>query len=60
MKIADIPYMASESELLLYGGILIVALAVVLAVICMITFTLTGRKIKSRLEKDYGKIQRYK
>lgn len=57
---ADVPYMISESELLLYGGIAIMSVSIILAIISIVTFVLTGWKIKSRLEKDYGKIDKYK
>lgn len=47
----------SESEMLLYGGIAVMALAGVLAVLCVIVFTLTGRKIRRKLRQEYGEIR---
>ncbi len=43
------------SEKILYGGIAVMALAVVLAVVFIIIFSITGRKIKNKLEQEYGK-----
>lgn len=48
----------SESELLLYGGIGIMTLAAVLGVICILIFSLTGKKLRKKLEKEYGKLQK--
>ncbi|MBQ7774505.1 MAG: hypothetical protein IJ379_01160 [Lachnospiraceae bacterium] len=48
----------SGSELLFYGGIGIMIAAVLLAVICIVIFSLTGRKLKKKLEKEFGKPQR--
>ena len=45
----------SKSELLFWGGIGFIAGAVMLAVLCIIIFTITGRIIKRRLEQEYGK-----
>lgn len=60
MGIMGIPFGTSVSELLLYGGIAIMAIAAILTIICIVTFILTGWKIKNRLEKDYGEIEKYK
>lgn len=57
---AGVPYMISESELLLYGGIAVMSVSIILAIISIVTFILTGWKIKSRLEKEYGEIDKYK
>ena len=46
----------SVTELFFYGGIAIMAAAVVLAVICVITFVVSGKQIRRKLEQDYGKI----
>jgi len=47
----------TQSEMLLYGGITIMAAAGVLTVVCIVVFTLTGRKLKKELEQEYGKPQ---
>lgn len=47
----------SESEWFLWGGIGAMAAAVILAVLCLIVFGYTGRKIKRQLEQEYGKLQ---
>ena len=44
-----------NSELLFYGGILIMAIAVIVMIISLIIFHITGRRIKKRLEEEYGK-----
>ncbi len=46
----------SESELLFYGGIVIMSAAAVLAVAGTVIFYITGRKLKKNLEKEYGKM----
>ena len=48
----------SVNELLLYGGLAVMALSLVLALICIAVFVVTGRKIKRRLEQEYGKAMR--
>lgn len=45
----------SSSEIIFYGGIIIMIAACVLAVICAVVFTFTGKQIKKRLEQEYGK-----
>ena len=45
----------TESEILFYGGILLMALAVLLACIFIAIFTITGRRIKRKLYEEYGK-----
>lgn len=45
----------SSSEIIFYGGITVMAATCVLAVICIIVFTLTGKRLKERLEQEYGK-----
>ena len=47
----------SVSELLFYGGLVIMAAAVLAMVICTLIFTFTGRKLKRKLEQEYGKPQ---
>ena len=44
-----------NSELLFYGGILIMSIAVIVMTISLIMFHITGRRIKKRLEEEYGK-----
>lgn len=48
----------SESELFLYGGIAAMAAAGVLLALCIIIFTITGKRLKKKLEQEYGKPQR--
>lgn len=45
----------SESELFLYGGIAVMALAGILTVVCCVLFSVTGRRLKKKLEQEYGK-----
>ena len=45
----------SGSEWLLYGGIGIMILVIFLAAICIMIFTLTGKKLRQKLEREYGK-----
>lgn len=48
----------SESECFLYGGIAVMAAAGILAALCIVIFICTGRRLKKRLEQEYGKPQR--
>lgn len=48
----------SESEWFFYGGIAVMAAAAVLAVLCIVIFTCTGRRLNRKLEQEYGKPQR--
>lgn len=45
----------SSSEIIFYGGIAVMAAAGVLSVICAIVFLMTGKRLKKRLEQEYGK-----
>ncbi len=45
----------SGSALLFWGGIGIMAGAVLLTILCVIVFVLSGRKLKKILEQEYGK-----
>lgn len=47
----------SESELLFYGGIVLMALAGILAMLNVIVFTVTGRQIRRKLQQEYGEIR---
>ena len=47
----------SGSEALLYGGLGIMAVALAAALVCIVEFRCTGRKIRKRLEEKYGKIE---
>lgn len=47
----------SSSEMLLYGGIAIMVGSAVLAMLCIAIFKMTGRKLKRKLEQEYGKPQ---
>lgn len=44
-----------NSELLFWGGIFVMGTAVVLMMISFIIFRITGRRIKKKLEEEYGK-----
>lgn len=44
----------SNSEWLLYGGIAIMVVAIILAVLCCLIFMMTGRKLKKKLEQEFG------
>lgn len=46
----------SVTEIFFYGGIVTMIVAVVLAILCIIIFTVTGKQIRRKLEQDYGKI----
>lgn len=46
----------SSSEMLLYGGFAIMLAAIVLALISIAIFRLTGKRLKEKLEKEYGKL----
>lgn len=45
------------NQWLLWGGIAAMAAAGVLAVVCGVIFTITGRRLKNKLEEEYGKPQ---
>ena len=45
------------SELLFYGGLAVMAAAAVLAVLCIALFRASGRKLREKLEQEYGKPQ---
>ena len=47
-----------ESQWLLWGGIAVMATAAAAAAACMIVFAITGRRIKKKLEEEYGRLQR--
>lgn len=46
----------SNGQMLMYGGIGLLAASVITAVICTVIFSITGKKIKKELEDDYGKL----
>lgn len=48
----------SRGQLLLYGGIGLIAVAAVAAVVCIVIFVVTGKKIRGKLKKDYGELER--
>ena len=47
-------YMLNRSELLLYTGIAVMATAVIAAVILMLIFLFSGKRLRKRLEEEYG------
>lgn len=48
----------TQSEWFLYGGIAAMAVAVILLFVCIVGFTITGKRLKKKLEQEYGKQQR--
>ncbi len=44
----------SGSELIMYLGIALIALAVVAAIISIVIFVSSGKRLKSKLEQEYG------
>lgn len=50
----------SVSELLFYLGIAVMVFTVFVTIICIIGFRISGKKIKKKLESEYGKLQEYK
>ncbi|MCD7739066.1 MAG: hypothetical protein LUH58_08535 [Lachnospiraceae bacterium] len=47
----------NNSELLVYVGIALMALAVFMAVVCLIGFQIGGRRLNRKLEREYGEPQ---
>lgn len=45
----------SSSEFLLYGGIAMMAAAVILGVASAVVLHITGKRLRDRLENEYGK-----
>lgn len=45
----------SQIEIWLYGGIFIMLFAVLFGSISIIVFRITGKKLKKKLEAEYGK-----
>ncbi|MCD7807103.1 MAG: hypothetical protein LUH19_07160 [Lachnospiraceae bacterium] len=45
----------NSSEMLVYGGIALMVLAVFLTMVCLICFHIGGRRLKRKLEQEYGK-----
>lgn len=48
----------SNSELLFYGGIGIMATAAAAALPCIIIFRHKGKKLKEKLKQEYGELRR--
>lgn len=48
----------SSGQLLLYGGIGLIVAAAVAAIVCIVIFAITGKRINGQLEHDYGKLER--
>ena len=42
------------SEILFYGGIAAMAAAVLMTVLCIVVFCITGKRIKKKLIREYG------
>jgi len=47
-----------ESEFLFYGGIVLMVVTTFAAIISILVFRITGKKIKDTLEGEYGKPER--
>ncbi len=47
----------SGSELLLWGGVGAMAISAVGGVLCCFLFSLSGKKLKKRLEQEYGEMR---
>ena len=45
----------SGGEWLFYGGISIMGTAVMLAIVCVAVFGISGKTLKKQLEEEYGK-----
>jgi len=45
----------STSEWLLWGGVMVMSMAASLAVVSLVVFIVTGRKLRKKLEQEYGK-----
>lgn len=45
----------SGSEQLFWGGIVLMSVAVILTVVWAVAFSITGRRLKKKLEQEYGK-----
>ncbi len=45
----------SGSQWLFYGGLALMAVSLLLGLICLGALCFTGRKLKKRLEEEYGK-----
>ena len=48
----------SGSELLFYGGILVMAMAALGGIVSAAIFAVTGRRLKRKLEAEFGKKRR--
>lgn len=47
----------SGSEWMLYGGIAVMVLAVIMAIVNIMVFLVKRNKLKEQLEKEYGKLE---
>ncbi|MBO5143905.1 MAG: hypothetical protein J6C19_00015 [Lachnospiraceae bacterium] len=47
-----------SSEIIFFTGMMLMAAACVLAVISIIIFRLTGKRLRERLEQEYGEPRR--
>lgn len=55
---AYVMFYLPRSELLFYGGLAAMGVAAILAVLGIVIFTFTGRKLKKILEQEYGEPKR--
>ena len=46
-------------EMWLYGGIALICVAILLGIVSLIIFRITGHKIRQQMEQEYGKPQFY-
>lgn len=47
----------SGGQQLLYSGIGLIVTAAVAAIVCIVVFVMTGKKIRKKLEQDYGVLE---
>ncbi len=43
-----------QSQVLFYGGLIVMGASVVLALVSLLIFRITGKRIKKKLEQEYG------
>lgn len=47
----------TQTDVWFYGGIALMVLAVLVGLGCIVVFCITGKRIRNKLEKEYGKPQ---
>lgn len=48
----------SDSEILFYSGIAIIVFSILLFIVCMIFFNFKWKRLKKKLEQEYGVLKR--